>query len=124
MNPKLMVAVFVIAALPVCAQAQNPNIARISKGDAQKVATIISGDKAKIQTYCDIQKLAEQLAEAQEKKDSKTVIELFQKIETLEKTLGPEYVALINGIQDIEENDQLFAELLSAFGALVRLCTR
>src|SRR5262249_36651329 len=100
MNPKLMVAVFVIAAVPVCAQAQNPNIARVSKGDAQKVAPIISGDKAKIQTYCDIRKLAERLAEAHEKKDSKTVIELLQKIETLEKTLGPEYAALIDGIQD------------------------
>jgi hypothetical protein len=64
------------------------------------------------------------MAEAHEKKDSKTVIGLFQKIETREKTLGPEYVALIDGVQDIAENDQLREELLSAFGALARLCTR
>jgi len=64
------------------------------------------------------------MAEAHEKKDSKTVEELSVKIETLEKTLGPEYVALIKGIQDIAENEQLRAEFSSAFEALVRLCTR
>jgi hypothetical protein len=50
--------------------------------------------------------------------------ELSQKIDTLEKILGPEYVALINGVQEIRENDQLRAEFLSAFGTLARLCTR
>jgi hypothetical protein len=48
----------------------------------------------------------------------------LEEIETLEKTLGPEYVALIEGIQDIAENEQLRAEFSLAFGALVRLCTR
>jgi hypothetical protein len=47
--------------------------------------TIISGDKAKTQTYCDIKKLGEQIEEASANKDGKTVNELSQKIETLEK---------------------------------------
>jgi len=124
MNRKLIVAILLIATVPLFAQAQSPSTAKVSKGDAQKVVTIISSDKVKTQAYCDIQKLAEQMAEAHEKKDSKTVIGLFQKIETLEKTLGPEYVALIDGVQDIAENEQLREEFLSAFGALARLCTR
>jgi hypothetical protein len=32
----------------------------VTKDDAQKVVTIISGDKAKTQTYCEIQKLTQQ----------------------------------------------------------------
>src|SRR5262245_48049559 len=124
MNLKVVVAVLLIAVVPVYAQAQSPSAPKVKKGDAQKVVTIISGDKVKTETYCDIQKLAEQMAEAHEKKDSKTVIGLFQKIEALEKILGPEYAALIDGVQDIAENDQLRAELLSAFEALARLCTR
>jgi hypothetical protein len=32
--------------------------------------------------------------------------------------IGPEYVALIDGVQDIAENDQFGAEFLSAFGVL------
>ena len=39
-------AILLIAAVPVYAHAQKPT-ARVSKGDAQKVVTIISGDKAK-----------------------------------------------------------------------------
>jgi hypothetical protein len=43
------------------AHAQNP---KVSKSDAQKVVTIISGDNAKTQTYCEIQKLTEQMEQA------------------------------------------------------------
>ena len=124
MNVKVVVAILLTAVVPVYAQAQSPSAPKVNKGDAEKVVTIISGDKVKTQTYCDIHKLAEQMAKAHEEKDSKTVIGLFQKIETLEKILGPEYVALIDGVQDIAENDQLRAEFLSAFGALARLCAR
>jgi hypothetical protein len=121
MNLKAVIAILLTAAVPVCAHAQNP---MVSKGDAQKVVTIISGDKIKTQAYCDIHKLAQQLVEAHEKNDGEKVNELFEKIRTLEKTVGPEYVALVEGIEDISENDQLRAEFSSAFGELVRLCTR
>src|SRR5262245_37402196 len=85
MNLKLIVASLLIVAAPVRAQAQNPSV---SKGDAQKDATIISGDKAKTQTYCDLMQLGEQLDEAEEKKDSKKAKELLQKIGELGKKTG------------------------------------
>jgi hypothetical protein len=91
MNVRIFVAVL-IAAVPAYAQAQTRSTPKV--GDAQKVVTIIRGDKAKIQAYWDIQKLALQIEEASKKKDhGKTVNELYQKIKTLEETLGPEYVA-------------------------------
>jgi hypothetical protein len=105
--------------VPVCAHAQNLRV-----GDAPKVVTIISSDKIKTQAYCEIMKLGEQVGQAYEKNDRKMVDELSQKIDTLEKILGPEYVVLINGVQEIRENDQLRAEFLSVFGTLARLCTR
>jgi hypothetical protein len=119
MTLKVIVAVLLIAAVPVCAHAQNLRV-----GDAPKVVTIISSDKVKTQSYCEIMKLGEQVGQAYEKNDRKMVDELSQKIDTLEKILGPEYVALINGVQEIRANDQLRAEFLSAFGALAGLCTR
>ena len=122
MKRKLIVAIFLLATEPVCAQAQNP---RVTKGDAQKVVASISGDKVKIQTYCDIRKLSEQIDQAYQKNDNKMVDELSEKLDTLEKTLGPEYVALIDGLQDIDpENDKLGVEIMSILGALDRLCTR
>ena len=121
MNRKFIAVILLAVAVPVYAHAQNP---RVSKGDAEKVATIISGDKAKTQTYCDMQKLAEQIQKANENKDSKMVDELFQKLETMEKTLGPEYLALMDGFEDISKDDQLGEEFESAIAALDRLCTR
>jgi hypothetical protein len=121
---RVIFAVLLIAAVPVCAQAR-PSVPGVSKEDAQKVVTIIRGDKTKTQTYCDIQELGEQMERAYEKRNIKLVDELFQKIETLEKTLGPEYVALMDRLEDIDpEKDKLATEIMSVFGALGRLCTR
>jgi hypothetical protein len=121
-NVKTFVAILLLAAVPVYAQAQNP---RVTTADAHKVVAIISGDKAKIQTYCEIQKLSEQIEQAYEKKDNEMADELSQKMDKLEETLGREYVALMDAIQDIDpEKDKLAAEITSAFEALDRLCTR
>jgi hypothetical protein len=122
MKRKFIVAILLIAAVSVCAQAQSP---LVTKDDAQKVVTIISGDKAKIQTYCEIQELGEQMERAYEKRDLKLVDELLQKTETMEKTLGPEYVALMEGLDLVDpEKDKLGAEMLSIVASLDRLCTR
>jgi hypothetical protein len=124
MKVKVVVAILLIVSVPVYAQAQSPSAAKLSKGDAEKVVTIISGDKAKTKTYCDMEKLAKEIEEAHKKKDGKTITESYQKIETLEKTLGPEYAALIDGLQDIAKDEELEAEFLSAVAALNRLCTK
>jgi hypothetical protein len=122
MNRKAIVTIFLVAAVPAFAQTQK---LRVTKDDAQKVVTIISGDKAKTQTYCEIQKLTQQMEQAYEKNDSKTADELSEKIDTLEDTLGPEYAELINGLQDLDpEKDKLGAEIMSMFETLDGLCAK
>ena len=106
MNPKLIVAILVIAAVPVCAHAQPPSAAKVSKADAQKVLKIISGDKVKSQTYCDIAELDDQIDKADEKKDTERADELFRKRAELATTLGPEYAALMDGVQDVDPNSK------------------
>jgi hypothetical protein len=118
---KLIVAILLIAAVPVCPQAQN---SRVSKDDAQRVMTIISGDKTKTQAYCDMLKLTQQIAQAYEKNDGKMVDELSQKTDTLGKALGPEFLALIDGLQDIDPDSEVGQEIRSIFGALDGLCAR
>ena len=87
MNLKLIVAILVIATVPVRAQAQHPSAAKL-RADAQKVVKIISSDKAKTQTFCDIGKLGEQVEEANEKKDGKTADELSRKIKRIREKTG------------------------------------
>ena len=84
MNLKLNVAILLIAAVPAYAQAQNRTIPKVTKSDAHKVATIIRSDKAKAQTYCEINKVSDEMNQAYGKNDKKTVDELSQKIERLE----------------------------------------
>jgi hypothetical protein len=121
MNRKLIIAISLVVAVPAFADAQKP---WVTKDDAQKVVTIISDDKAKTQSYCDIKKLGEQMEPAYEKRNLKLVDELFQKIVTMEKTLGPEYAALVDGLDQLDPNDKLGAEIMLEFEALNMLCTR
>ena len=121
---KVVVAILLIA-VPLCAQAQTPSVPRLSKDEAQKVVAIIKGDKAKTKTYCDIKKLGRQMEQAYEKRDIKLTNDLSHKIESLEKTLGPEYVALVDRLGAMDpENDRLADEITSLFETLDRRCTR
>ncbi|MGB7855226.1 MAG: hypothetical protein WBL48_04930 [Pseudolabrys sp.] len=124
MNLKLIAAILVIGAVPVCAQAQNPSAAKLTRADAQKVVKIISSDKAKIQTFCDIGKLGEQIEEANEKRDRKTADELSQKMKELEKKLGPEYVTLMDGLQDIDPESDDGVDIQAALAALDKSCAK
>ena len=108
--------------MPVCAQAQKQSAAKVTKRDAQKVVRIISGDKAKTQTYCDMVKLGEQIEQANDKRDNKMVNELSQKLAALVEKLGPEYVALMDGLQDIDPESEGGQEIESVLDGLDKLC--
>jgi hypothetical protein len=52
MNSKLIIAILVIAAMPLGFFTLRTH--QVTKADAQEVLKIISGDKAKTQSYCDM----------------------------------------------------------------------
>ncbi len=62
MNPLRIVAILAISTMPLFAQGQ-PGSAKL-KADAQKVTSPIRGDKAKAQTYCQLDRVSEQIDEA------------------------------------------------------------
>ncbi|MGB8117232.1 MAG: hypothetical protein WCF56_00670 [Pseudolabrys sp.] len=113
-----------IAAAPVCAQAQKPTSAKVTKADAQKVLKIISSDKVKTRIYCQMAKLGDQMEQANETGDSKKFDALFQKMYELGKQLGPEYAALVDGLQDIDQQSEVGQAISSALDALDNLCGR
>jgi hypothetical protein len=121
-NLRLIVTILVIAAAPECAQAQKPTPAKVTKADAQKVLRIISSDKDKTRLYCEMTKLGHQMEQANETGDSKEFDALFQKMYQLEKKLGPEYTALIDGLQDIDPQSEVGQEISSTLDALDNLC--
>jgi hypothetical protein len=92
------------------------------KADAQKVVRIIKGDKAKTQTYCQILNLGDELDEVDEQRDRKQAEDLSQKIGELEKTLGPEYLALADNLKDMDSTSREGKEIGSIFESLDQSC--
>lgn len=126
MNLKSMIAAMAIVALPAYALAQAPPKAAPvpTKAAAQKVIAIISADKAKTKLYCDISALGEQIDAAAEKKDEKKLDELSQKADELGTKIGPEYVALMDGLQDMDPKDKSAEEIGNMLEALDKLCAK
>ena len=134
MNFKMIVVLLGIAAVPVCVQAQAPNLPKASKAakptkpaPATTVAATvktISGDKAKIQTYCDIGKLGSQIEDAEQKKDMNKIDELNKRMDEMATKLGPEYAALLTRLEEIDPDSQEALEIRSALETLDKLCAK
>jgi hypothetical protein len=123
MNLNLIVAILVIAAIPAHAQTKKPSAAKVT-GDTQKVVKIISGDKVRTQTYCDIGKLGSQIEDAEQKKDMNKIDELNKKMDEMATKLGPEYVALMTRLEDIDPNSKEAREIGLALETLDKLCAK
>ena len=137
MKLTLIVAILAIAAGPACALAQAPNPPKSSKpakaapaaketkvAAAQKVVKTISSDKAKTAIYCDIGKLGDQIEEAEQKKDMNKIDELNQKMNELATKLGPEYVALMGDLEEIDPSSQDSQDINLALAGLDKLCAK
>jgi hypothetical protein len=134
MKLKSIIAAFAIAALPVCAQAQQPAQKQApaqqpappkpTKASAQKVIQIVSSDKAKTKLFCDIAALGDQIDAAAQKKDEKKLDELSQKADAMAQKIGPEYIALMDGLQDMDPESKEGKEIGDMLEALDKLCAK
>jgi hypothetical protein len=136
MNLKTLAAIFAIVLLPAGALAQQPKNApkdapkeapkapKPTKASAQKVVQIINADKAKAKIYCDIAKLGEQIDAADQKKDTKKVEELSEQADDMGQKLGPEYVALVDGLSELGPESKEGQEVGKILSSLDKLCAK
>ena len=102
MNKLLIVAILAISTAPLYAQRQQEDVAKL-KEDARNAVGIIGADRGKTQSYCQIvDLLGRQLDRADQEKDKKKTKALSQRIDQLQKKLGPEFVVLQNILADID----------------------
>ena len=113
-----IVAILIIGTLPLYAQAQQPNTAEL----AQKVVGVIAGNKTKTQTYCQVLDLSDELDQVDQKKESEKAEDLSQKINELQKNLGPEYLALLEALKNVDPNSKDGQEIVSIFDKLDSSC--
>ena len=121
MNRLLLIGFLLTSAVALHAQAQQPNLTKL-KADAQKVVTIIRGDKAKTQAYCQINSLGGEIDMAAQARDEQKADALTKKINDLEKQLGPESIALFDALNSADPNSQDFGDILSMFDSLDESC--
>lgn len=120
MNPKLIAAALLMAAMPFAAQAQKPTVP--TKAQAEKVAASIKADKAKLKIYCDMNKVGEELDAADQKKDTKKVEALSKQLDDMSQKLGPDYVALVSGMQDMDQNSKAGQDIAATIAPLDQMC--
>lgn len=126
MKLRLIVAICVLATMPAFAQGQKgappPSAPKPTKADVQKVVQMISGDKAKLQTYCDLGKISQQMQGADPKKDKKLLESLGQKADALMQKLGPDYVKLMDGLDQVDENSAEGKDFSASLDTLDKQC--
>ena len=121
MNRLLMIGLLLNSAVTLYAQAQQPNTTKL-KADAQKVVSIIRGDKAKTQAYCQINSLGGEVDLAAQARDVQKADALTKKINDLEKQLGSEYLVLFDALNNADQNSKDFQDILSMFDTLDESC--
>jgi len=117
---KIAIAVSAFVVIPALARAQTPP----TKADAQKVVQMITGDKAKMAAYCDIAKLEDQMAQLDEKKDQKKAEELSKQADTLGQKIGPDYVKLMAGLEQVDPDSKEGKDLSAVFEPLDKQCAK
>jgi len=116
----------IIALLALCigclyAHAQQPDGVHL-KADAQKLVRIISGDKAKIEAYCEATDMGEDIVEAAEENNETKVAVLMQRMDELEKILGPEYRGLLDGLYESDPDSKDVQDILAMLALLDQSC--
>ena len=121
MNRLLIVAILIISTAPLYAQRQQQNVAKL-KTDARNLVGKIGSDKIKIQTYCQIRDLSEELLQAVQEKDRRKANALAGKVAELNKKMGPEFAALIDIEKRVDLNSPDGQEIASIVASLGESC--
>ena len=133
MNLKLVIAVAALAAMPVAVQAQqkgSPPPAQQAapkpptKAEVKKVVNQIKGDKAKLDAYCQIAKLGDQMQAAAEKKDQKKMDSLNQQADALAQKIGPDYEKVMASMEEVDPESKDGKELVALFDSLDASCPK
>jgi hypothetical protein len=124
MNLKLVAALGLFTLTPAIGYAQNqsapppaPTLAEV-----QKIVQTVSADPAKLQIYCQLSKLNDQIAAADQKKDQKTVQALSEQADALEQKMGAEFAKVMDGLYQVDENSALGKQIVAAFDPLDKQC--
>ena len=121
MKLKFIIVVIAIA-MPLSAQAQKTGAAKVTKADVQKGRQDHQRGQGQDADYYDMANLGDQIEQADQKKDTKKVEELSKKMDEMTQMLRPEYVTLMDGLQDMDANSKDGKYIGATLEGLDKLC--
>ncbi len=131
LNGLLIVAISLLSTTPLYAQLQQQDVAKL-KTDARNAVGIIGADKRKTRTYCQILDIRERQQEDRENnknknnkkkdKNKKNTEALSQKINELQKQLGPEFDTIDNVLNHLDLQSPDGREIALIIQSLNELC--
>jgi len=119
MKLKLAIAATLLAATPAFAQpappqgggqrmapppAQQQKAPKPTEAQVQKVVNDISANKAKMDSYCKLMKLQQQMGTLDEKKDAKKLEALGGQADAEAQKIGPDFEKVMDGLEQVDEN--------------------
>ncbi len=111
----------IIGTLTVSAQAQQ-SVPKPTLADAANVVKIISADKSKVVAYCKLVRLDDEIILATDAGDDSKLEQLDKQAGNLRKALGPEFVQLDAGLDQVDFQSKDGKELAAEFAKLDGLC--
>jgi len=126
MNLKLATAVLFFTAIPIIAYAQQnapaANAPKPTVADVQKLVQTIGSDKAKLQAYCDMGNVLNQIDQAEQKKDAKAMKTLGAKADNLAQQLGPDYEKVMDGLSGVDPSSPEGKQFSALFEPIYKQC--
>jgi hypothetical protein len=117
----LIASILLISTPPLYAQRQEQSVAKL-KEEARNAVGIIGADRGKTQTYCQIVDLLGRQLGLDQKKDKKEIKALSQRVNQLQKKLGPEFAVLENVLKNIDLKSADGREIASIIQSLNESC--
>jgi len=124
---KPAIAAALLAAAPALAQApvgpppQQQAPPKPTKAQVQNIVQTISADKTKMDAYCRLAKLQQQMGTLDEKKDAKKM-EALAKQAVAEQQKLPGYERMMLGLEQVDENSPEFKDFAAAIRTLDAKC--
>ena len=122
---KTLIGVAILAATTLGAGAEGEPADQPPKPtltDVRHLADEIAGDKSKLESYCSLGKLHDEMQQAVENNDLHAIDALTERINTFEQTLGPEYDMVIDGLDQVDLNTAEGQQLANVFKTLQAKC--
>jgi DNA uptake protein ComE-like DNA-binding protein len=98
--------------------------AKPTEAQVQKIVSDVGANKAKLDSYCKISKLQQQMGALDEKKDAKKLQALGQQADAEAQKLGPDFEKVMDGLEQVDPNSAEGKKLGAILASLDTKCPK